>query len=411
MSQKLKRPIQPANTQGSSTLLNRAFRAPLQMMMTLAELMSGRSLAGISQPAGFLGDAFRVRAVEGTNQITIRRGLGWSRNSGVDDAEWSGEVRPIYAEADLTATVGTNGAGLTREDSVFIRAVFEDLDSTPLNVKDTLDGPLRVETKEVTREYKIEVLVTAGTPGGSPGAAPSGDGWIKIAGITRATAVVNITQNDIIDRRGVSGMVGLFTSADLQATANLYLGLFKTAADFGYQFFTAQEDEGGLVAGDLVITDRAWNDVDPSGRVRMGEIVAHTRALISEIRPRVAGALQLLTQAGTGFEWLRSRNSLIGMVGYSSATGIATGGNVQSVAVGGASDILISFQADKQWGGNAQVFVAGTAHVISTGAPLIPVTLTSDATGVSFYLYNLAGTKVNTDFAFKVAVINLNPTV
>lgn len=327
MSQKLKRPIQPANTQVTSTLLNRAARAPLQMVMTLAELLSGRTLAGANAAQGFIADAFRVYAVEGTNQVTIRRGLGWYRDSsGADDPDWSGEVRPIYAEADITVTVGTNGAGSLRSDGLFVRAVYEDLDTTALNVKDTLSGPIRVENKALTREYKLEVQITPGTPGGAPGVAPAGDGWLRIADISRPPSVVNVTQANVVDRRtGGAGMSGLLTSYQLQATRDLYVGLFKSAAEYGYQIFAAQEAEGNHDAGDLIITDRNYNDVDPSGRVRVGDLTAHVIGTFDKIRALTAsGAVYVRNSADSARGIIRARNTAYQVAKFSHPGGTPT---------------------------------------------------------------------------------------
>lgn len=324
MSQKLKRPQHPANAQVTTTLLNRAARAPLQMMMTLAELLSGRTLAGDNASAGFVGDAFRVYAIEGTNQIKIRRGLGWYRDSsGADDPEWSGEIRPIYAEADIIATVGTNGSGSNRADGVFVRAVYEDLDSTAVNVKDTLSGPIRVENRPLTREYKLEVQIVVGPPGGVLPDPPAGDGWLRLADVTRPPSVVNVTQANITERR--TGMMGLLTSHQLQASRDLFIGLFRVAADYGFQIFTAQEDEGDYVAGDLLITDRAWNDVAPSGRVRVGDLTAHVIGTFDKIRALTAsGAVFVRNSADSARGFIRARNTAYQMASFSHPGGTPT---------------------------------------------------------------------------------------
>jgi len=381
MSQKLRRPITPPNTQGNSTLLNRAARAPLQMMMTLAELLSGRTLAGASTTAGYLGDAFRVQAVEGTNQITIRRGLGWYRDAGgADDPDWSGEVRPIYAEADLTTTVGTNGAGSNREDGVFVRAIYEDLDVTSLNVKDTLTGPIRVENHALTREYKLEVQVTQGVAGGAPGVAPAGDGWLRIASVIREPSVVNVTQANIFDRRGASSMQGLLTSNELQAAGNLFIGLFKIAADKGYQLFTLQEaGAGDLAAGDMIITDRAWDDVDPSGKIRLGELVAHVIATTDKIRARTAaGYVYVRNAADSARGIIRARNTAYQAANFSHPGGTPTPPYTYTInsQTGGVLEI------EYQGGTEKQIFVSlsealPSANGVAIAFPAISNTTTA----------------------------------
>ncbi len=126
----------------------------------------------------FFDDSFKVSFV-GPTQVNVASGLGFQ--SDVSQVSPQANKRPLYLPSvesvNLTAPDGADD----RIDIVSVRAAVVDEITASRKFKDSITSIVSNQNLVVQKDWEAEILVTAGTPSGSPAIPATPTGYIKIA--------------------------------------------------------------------------------------------------------------------------------------------------------------------------------------------------------------------------------------
>lgn len=167
------------------------------------------------------GDSFQVEYASGTS-VTVKAGSGFQ----TDGAQIAPEPkkRLMFVATQLTKTLTAPDPTNPRIDIVSIKAARATTDTDTRKFKDVL-GTISNTTQDVETDWQADVVVTAGTPAGSPSAPSTPAGYIKIATLAVAAATglagaESVTDNRPVYKRSASWKTVVTKSANYTATVD-----------------------------------------------------------------------------------------------------------------------------------------------------------------------------------------------
>lgn len=164
----------------------------------------------------FFGDGFLVTRTD-ADTISIAAGVGFqSDNTKVSPEP---EKRLLFnasaVSRDITAADATND----RIDIVSVKAELVDELTETRKVKALSDGSIADTSVVTQKNWEADIVITDGTPAGSPSAPSTPAGYVKIAEILVTAATGIASAGDITDTRIQLPLGGGFFDFDEKATA------------------------------------------------------------------------------------------------------------------------------------------------------------------------------------------------
>ena len=196
----------------------------------------------------FMNDSFLTEYATATS-VTIRPGVGFQ----LDATQTSPEPdrRLVYLDASSNQTIGSPHASLDRIDIVSVKAAITDEINASRKYKDAITEVVSDQSLVVQKDWEADIVITAGTPAGSPAAPSVPTGYIKIAelymtavtgmagagAVTDSRTLMPIAGDTIIDTLTYDRLTASATSklSDLLAEID---GFLKN----GYQEYTDFDD-------------------------------------------------------------------------------------------------------------------------------------------------------------------------
>jgi hypothetical protein len=153
----------------------------------LRELMGRRSDV-------FFAGSFKVTRTNATT-ISVAAGNGIQYDSSQDDPEPN--YRPLYLPSAAAASITSAHATYNRIDIVCVKANRATTLTESRNVKALGDATISAQSLACQKDWLADVVITAGTPSGSPATPSTPSGYIKIATLV-VTAVTGIAASGAI---------------------------------------------------------------------------------------------------------------------------------------------------------------------------------------------------------------------
>lgn len=142
-------------------------------------------------------DSFLVEYASSTS-VTVRAGIGFQTDATQTDPE--SKKRLLFLDAAATATITAADGANPRIDIVSIKATRATVDTASRNYK-AVDGTVSVQTLDTETDWDLDIVVTAGTPAGSPAVPSTPSGYIKIAELAIAATTGLPSTGGITDKR------------------------------------------------------------------------------------------------------------------------------------------------------------------------------------------------------------------
>lgn len=179
----------------------------------------------------FFGTSLYVTYVNGT-RVAVAAGYGFQTVSGATSPEPTKQLIKHAASENLDIT--TPDPTNPRIDIVCVKANRANSDTATRKFKDIDTSEISDESLVVETDWQCDLVITAGTPAGSPVAPSTPAGYVKIATLAIAASTGMASQASITDNREklpVGGDITLDTSAFTQLTAGATTKLSQLFSD------------------------------------------------------------------------------------------------------------------------------------------------------------------------------------
>lgn len=153
-------------------------------------------LGGITN--AFFGNSLACARVNATT-VSVAAGLGFQQDN--SQVAPQTKYRPIWRESTGNLTITAAHATLNRIDIVCVKAASVSSVTESRKFKDATTKVVSLEDMTVLDDWQADVIITAGTPSGSPAAPATPSGYIRIAKITVTAATGIASAGDVVDER------------------------------------------------------------------------------------------------------------------------------------------------------------------------------------------------------------------
>lgn len=149
---------------------------------------------GNRQTDFFYGDSFKVTYVNSTT-VQVASGVGFQTDGTQVDPEPT--KRLLLNAAAANKTIAAADPSNNRIDIVSVKAARATIDTENRNFKDAGTGVVSSVSFVVEDDWAADIVVTTGTPSGSPVAPSTPAGYIKIAEVT-VTAATGVSGSSAV---------------------------------------------------------------------------------------------------------------------------------------------------------------------------------------------------------------------
>lgn len=262
MGLKLFRPVQSAYEMIGTEKLNRLARGAWNGAGALLWGLLGGPTSG----AQWIGDAGKVSPGTG-RAVNLAPGLGVIYVSGDD---FTHNLRPVLIDVveSISLDSNTDPNGWDRIDRISIRPIEVEEENQNVDLIDPTTETVSVSSRPQRSRYGYEWRITKGTPAASPVAPSTPAGFVALADVIVRNAAASIASDDVSDLR----VAAAFNLGSLLLTRAPWLRFGGESAFAQLRYALTSGD--GLNAGDVGLVTHDYDNANPDGVLRLGELFA-----------------------------------------------------------------------------------------------------------------------------------------